>query len=147
MTFATFSPAIITACLLPLSSIAEENDAKWKALDPALETVVSGGFWERKGADGVFRVLVIAQGWEHVGTRVLLQWVRRDDGKQELVVERAVPIKELEGLQWHASDVKFALAKDTWQIRIPVTHVFEEKKATFTVIPSVDHTYKITSSK
>ena len=127
--------------------MAQENQAKWNALDPALEAVVSGGFWERKGADGIFRVLVIAQGWEHVGTRVLLQWVRRDEEKQGLVVERTVPIKELDGLEWHAGDVKFAQAKDTWQIRIPVAHVFEEKKASFTITPSVDHTYKITSPK
>ncbi len=141
------SLALITACLLPMCSIAEESPAKWNALDPALESVVSGGFWERKGSDGVFRVVVIAQGWEHVGTRVLLQWIRRDAEKQALVVERTVPIKELEALEWHAGEVKFVLSKDTWQIRIPVTHVFEEKKATFTITPSVDHTYKIASPK
>jgi hypothetical protein len=133
--------------MTPFTSAAEPDISKWQALDASLEKVVSGGFWEREKADGVFRVLVLIEGREHIGSRVLLQWVRRDADQQDLIVEKTIPIKELAAPQWRATDVKFVRVKDQWQIRIPVMPVFEGKNATFTITPDPNHTYRITSGK
>ena len=134
------------ACAAPPAGANEPDIAKWQSLDTSLESVVSGGFWKRDQVDGAFRVLVLREGWEHVGTRVMLQWVRRDADKQDLVVEKTVPITEIAPMQWRVTDVKFVRAKDKWQIRLPVMNI-EGTKSTFTITPEPDHTYRITSGK
>ena len=42
------------------------------AVDPAVETVVSGGVWSAGATHGRYRVLVIAEGWEEIRRHAML---------------------------------------------------------------------------
>jgi len=46
------------------------------AIEPAVETVVSGGRWKSADAQGRYRLVVVAEGWEEVRHRAFVQWVR-----------------------------------------------------------------------
>ena len=41
----------------------------------SIESVVSGGYWETPGHHGRYRVLVVNEGFEHVTSKVFVQWV------------------------------------------------------------------------
>lgn len=63
---------------------------------PSVHSVLSGGYWQSGGQAGTYRVVVVNQGWEHVTSRVFIEWLRepRDqNGEQEVVssVEPELP--------------------------------------------------------
>ncbi len=78
------------------------------------------------------------EGWEHLSNRVLLQWIRRDGDKQELIVEKTVPIQEIstEGA-WRISEAKFVKSQFVLQVT-------SERMGTTTMVimPAADHQYK-----
>ena len=53
---------------------------------PGVETVASGGYWEANGRSGRYRIVVINQGFEHVTSRALVQWLAASkDGEPNIV--------------------------------------------------------------
>src|SRR5918999_4749491 len=44
-------------------------------LDPALTSVVTGGYWESGGRKGSIRLLVFNSGWNNVRSRLVVQWI------------------------------------------------------------------------
>jgi len=42
---------------------------------PEVSSVVSAGYWQANGQSGTYRVVVTSQGWEHVTSRVLVEWL------------------------------------------------------------------------
>ena len=59
--------------------------------------VTTGGFWKTGDDRGRYRVIVEAQGWEHVTSRVFLQWIAERPSEKKLVVVASVPLSELPG--------------------------------------------------
>lgn len=51
----------------------------------SVHSVTSGGYWEAKGSAGIYRVVVINQGYEHVTSRVLVEWVQGPSSPNEEV--------------------------------------------------------------
>lgn len=45
------------------------------ALDPKIVSVSSGGTWRDDGMEGTFRVVLWSEGFEHVSSGVVAQWV------------------------------------------------------------------------
>jgi hypothetical protein len=113
---------------------------------PEIETVASGGFWSRGGHNGSFRLVIEVLGWDDLYNRAFLQWVRVDPDKQESVVERTVPIKEIAG-RWRVSSQKFVLHGEQTNIVIAAERHAPPARAIFTIVPSVDFSYTITKSE
>jgi hypothetical protein len=64
-----FRRALITA-VLPLTAAAQGT------VSPDVDSVASGGYWEHQGSSGRYRVVVVNSGFEHVTSRVRVEWVR-----------------------------------------------------------------------
>lgn len=78
---------LLTLLLLPASVMAQVNVA------PNVESVASGGYWERNGTAGRYRVVVVNSGFEAVTSRLFLQWVQdpRQPGESPKVVASVEP--------------------------------------------------------
>lgn len=116
------------------------------AVPTEIETVESGGFWTRDGHDGSFRLVIEIQGWDTLYNRVFLQWIRRDPDKQEDVVERTVPITEIAG-RWRITSQKFVFRGKQTVIIISAKRQVPPAEATFTIVPSSDFSYTVTTSE
>ncbi len=58
------------ALLSPLCALAGTD------VPPSVLSVRSGGYWEAAGESGVYRVVVVNAGFEHVTSRVFVEWLR-----------------------------------------------------------------------
>lgn len=64
-------PRIVLLLLfLPLAAFAQSPVA------PEVETVISGGYWEKGADSGRYRVVLLNSGFEQVTSRVLIEWLR-----------------------------------------------------------------------
>jgi hypothetical protein len=143
----------------PLRSQDTDPVAEAQKLPSNIETVVTGGHWERGDQDGAFRVVMLLEGWEHLGNRVLLQWISYDQDNHEMVVEKTVAIEEIPvGAAWRITSAKFVMPKDKpgndskdpakpAPPQLVLQAVSERAgKATFTITPTNDHQYKFSQS-
>ena len=119
---------------------------KAAAMPPEIETVASGGFWSKDGHDGSFRLVIQVLGWDDLYNRAFLQWIRIDPDKQESVVARTVLIKEIGG-RWRISSQKFRLRGKQTIIVVSAERHAPPARATFTIVPSADFSYKISTSE
>ena len=119
---------------------------KVAALPPEIETVASGGFWSKNGQDGSFRLVIQLLGWDDLYNRAFLQWIRIDPDKQETVVECTVSIKEIAG-RWRISSQKFVFRGKQAVIVVSAKRHAPPARATFTIVPSADFSYTITTSE
>jgi hypothetical protein len=62
--------ALLFLLLFPLSALAQSY------VPADVENVVSGGYWENGGESGRYRVVVLNSGFEHVTSRVVVEWLR-----------------------------------------------------------------------
>jgi hypothetical protein len=136
--------AILPLALLQAQDEVASKDAE--ALPISIETVESGGYWSRDHHDGTYRLVIQVLGWETLYSRAFVQWITTDPDKQETVVERTVPIKEIAG-RWRISSEKFEERAKHTVIVIAAERLEPPTKATFTITPGADYTYKITTSE
>ena len=138
--------ALVPSALLAQGGEDAQLNSKAEALPPQIETVASGGYWSRDGRDGSLRLIIEVLGWEDLYNRAFLQWIRVDPDKQEQVVERTIPIKEIAG-RWRVVSQKFVLRGKQWNIIVSAKRRAPEAKATFTITPTVDFSYTIATSE
>lgn len=130
------------------AAAASEIPIGIKSLDITIETIASGGFWQKGDVDGSYRVVILLEGWEHLSNKVFLQWVRQDRDNQTLVVDKTLHLAELDshaGVRWRISAPKFVLSGKQSSLVFPA--VSESGKKTFTVIPDASQSYKVTEAK
>jgi hypothetical protein len=72
----------LTTLILPLKSTAQEVVIADSASEPAISAltdeiaqVASGGWWGTDDAGGWYRVVVMTGGFEHVSSRLFIQWI------------------------------------------------------------------------
>jgi len=55
--------------------------------------VESGGYWNHDGRSGRFRIVIADEGWEHVISRIFIEWIEQDgEGRgRDKVVARVEP--------------------------------------------------------
>ena len=63
----------VTALMLLL---AAANVGAESGVPAAVHSVTSGGYWEAEGRQGTYRVVVLNSGYEHVTSRVLVEWLQ-----------------------------------------------------------------------
>jgi hypothetical protein len=146
MNFSRWFLVLLPCVLLAQSQQDPRLAAQAAALPPGIETVASGGYWSRDNQDGSFRLVIHLVGWEELSSRAFLQWIRRDPDKQEEIVERTVPIKEIEG-RWRVVSQKFELRGKRWVIGVSAKCRAPKAEATFTITPAADFSYTITTSE
>jgi hypothetical protein len=103
----------------------------------------TGGQWQKGEQEGFYRVLVISGGFEHVISRLYIQWIALDQDNREYKLVRTVDVKELNG---GGSSVlkpspKFA-DKGNWTIAVAVGSR-DGKNATRTITVRPDGGYSI----
>lgn len=138
--------AIVLVFLLPFVASAQSSaDEKLvQRLDPAIETVVSGGYWQAGEKEGSYRLVVIQQGWEHITNHVYLQWLEQDQDKHDYIPRKIVPIAEINEGGWRVEKAEFKLTKETWSIVISAGGGGEgQKRTVFKVIPMADFRYRM----
>lgn len=91
MRLMTWLPLHIAVNAMPLQA----QDAPVPVIPTAIESVVTLGDWDADGRRGGYRVITESTGWEHVRSRVHVQWISEDPGRRESVVLKAITIQEL----------------------------------------------------
>jgi hypothetical protein len=127
--------------LLLAAGIAHAQDfaaGDAKAVPVSVKSVQAGGHWEAGDKEGFYRVVVTSGGFEHVISRLYIQWIAVDQDARAYTLARNVDVKELNG---GGSSVilpqpKFA-DKGAWTIAVTVrTRTGAEEKRVITVQPS-----------
>lgn len=137
---------LLGAFVLPFCLQAQDPDpgvAAVVGLEAQIETVASGGYWEANGKEGSYRIIILLEGWEHLSNRVFLQWLEVDQEKHDFVSQRIVPIPEVNEGRWRVTEARFELVGEQWRIVLPVRGQEVDRKATLTIVPSADFTYKM----
>ncbi|MGE3347508.1 MAG: hypothetical protein AB7I35_08745 [Ramlibacter sp.] len=49
----------------------------------SVQSVASGGYWQAEGKRGVYRVVIVNAGYEHVTSRVLVEWLQDPSSADE----------------------------------------------------------------
>jgi hypothetical protein len=142
--------------LLACSAAIATANAAWAAdeatlaalekLEPAIRTMVSGGEWNDGGQEGFFRLILISDGWEHVGHRAVLQWVAINQDNRTLAVAKSVPIKEMPSTAWNVARSEFKERGGKWQIQMSGRPVYEGKPATLSITPGPSFSYTFTAT-
>jgi hypothetical protein len=113
-------------------------DRAAEQLVPELYAVVSGGMWEKGESHGHFRVIVFSGGYEHVSSRVHLQWIEvNPDGGN---LNRSVLIRELSTGFWSVGSPVFAGPRT---IRVGATNPYDFSESTFTLTLEASGTYSL----
>lgn len=113
-------------------------------LAPEVEFVVSGGHWQSGDQEGRYRVLVINSGWEHVHSKVFLQWISTGtQEQQDPSILFSVPIQEInESPVWSVGVPEFP--HDTEQIKLRATNSRNLKEQLlFNITPQAGGKYQI----
>ena len=79
---------------LALAVLAGTAAAQPVAVDPEVTSVATVGRWQSKGLAGSYRVVVVRDGWEHVWSRVYVEWLP-DPTEREAPTPKPVTVQEL----------------------------------------------------
>ena len=82
------------SALLALVAFAGIASAQHVAIAPEVTSVTMVGRWQDKGDSGSYRVIVIRDGWEHVWSRIYVEWLK-DPSEREDPTQAPVSIQEL----------------------------------------------------
>src|SRR5262249_50760387 len=94
---------------------------------PSIAFVVTGGAWQTKKGHGRYRVVVEDGGWEHVTSRVYVEWLVEDENERRIVVGAAALISEL-GDKWSVGQPKVTSSKNGATVELPAANAFEPDK-------------------
>ena len=74
---------------------AQDQKIQMPVVPTTIASVASGGHWEADGKYGTYQVIVESAGWEHVMSRVHIQWIEDDPNQREAVIYKSATIKEV----------------------------------------------------
>jgi len=132
------------ARILCLSAAALSATAPVTPLIPLdIAQVLSGGSWWSKGAHGSFRVIVREQGWEHVTSRVFVEWVTEPSTRE--LPPAVLVASEIQELRTSGCSVEASLEPSVTgaTLRVAGSNAYTLEKCSFTVdLQSPGH-YKV----
>ena len=147
--FMTFAVAFAAAwLLLPTPVRADKWDKRVGALPPEIEFVLATGYWSDKDREGNFRVLITQHGYEHVDSRLYLQWLAHDVDTRTSRVAANVPVKELnEPLRFHLQVQVKGQEINQLKLSVIATNSRTEQVKAFTIEVTGFGKYKLTQKK
>ena len=104
--------ATISIALLPASAMAQTTIN----VNPAVETIVSGGRWQAGKSEGHFRVIIVQQGWEEIRRLARLEWIREPSERGPEVVVKQLDLTDRAGVYALAEPV-IEHKGDEWFVR------------------------------
>jgi hypothetical protein len=94
------------------------------ALGPAIVHVVSGGAWSDETTSGEWRAVVRNRGFEHVRSRLTIEWLAADPDSQVTRVVRSRRVTEFEREPWSLGPPKFLRDRQGWVLVIEGTNPY-----------------------
>lgn len=85
-----------TLAVLLTSFVFASHAPAQTGVPPQVHSVASGGYWSSGRHSGVYRVIVVNEGFEHVASRVFVEWIAEPTSPTEdptviAVVEPSLP--------------------------------------------------------
>lgn len=80
--------------LLAFALVAGAASAQHVSVAPEVTSVNTLGRWQAKNDSGSYRVVVVRDGWEHVWSRVYVEWLKDPSGR-EAPTQAPVSVQEL----------------------------------------------------
>lgn len=143
------SVIVILLSALP-SNAQSESFITAEQVPAGVHNVISGGFWTAGKDEGFFRVVVIAEGVEHVAHRLFIQWIKTDASSPNIATKgyeliRTLNVKELNLGHGHVLKVKTSFG-DMNSFKIDVTATSRDSKIKrFSITAKGDGKYVIQS--
>ncbi len=94
--------------LLPLVNLAAQDISK---LNPSIAFITSGGYWEDNDLSGIYRIVVVNQGWEHVSSKVYIQWLQEDTKGSKITIKESLLITNVSGGNWSIGQPHLEISK------------------------------------
>ncbi len=86
--------AVLLLTTMPARS--QDHDLRnVEATPPTISFIQTGGYWQSGKQDGLYRVVVTSGGFEHVASRLYVQWIATDQDRREHKTVRTVEIKDI----------------------------------------------------
>ena len=115
---ALFAPAASLSCARqnPERALSGE-EASVAALNADIVSIVSGGEWQGDGRNGFYRLVVVSGGYEHVTSRLYVQWVQ--ESQDSSTPSRVVHTKNVFGDSLYSLGVQtISLVQRSWQATV-----------------------------
>lgn len=109
--------AMLLVVGIALPARAQEVDPL-PSIDPTIETIITRGRWTAGEASGSFRVIVLAEGWESIRRRVVVQWLEEDQDEQATVVRAALDLGTILTSAYSVSDPVVTRQGTAWQLAV-----------------------------
>ena len=120
--------ALIAAiAMFAFTTSSAEPRSNASSVRPSIAFVVTGGAWQTKKEHGRYRVVVEEGGWEHVTSRVYVEWLVEDVNERRIVVRAAALVSEL-GDKWSIGQPKITPSKRGATVELPAANAFEPDK-------------------
>jgi hypothetical protein len=102
---------------LPTLSVAQKQIGfDVSRLDPALTSVVSGGYWESGGKRGSIRLLVFNSGWDHVRSRLVVQWIEEQPANDRILIHASRDVEAVPNEMWALAAPRIELQNKRWYV-------------------------------
>jgi hypothetical protein len=131
--------SVVATALLNVSSSAAAGTIE--RVPVAVSFCSTGGSWGTSDEGGVYRVLVLNEGFERLISSLWLEWIAYDQEKHQVVVVQRVEIKEFRISPWVLRTPRFI--NDSWFEIDGVTSFGEAKTRQFKVKIGPRGKYKI----
>jgi hypothetical protein len=131
------APFLLCAADQPVNSTVEQAAEQ---LNPGLSAAVTGGSWEAAGGRGRYRVVVFTGGFEHVSSKVFLQWLSESEEGPHVL--RNVLVAELSSGSWSVGAPVFSGLK-RGVIELEATNPYSLESARFALQPQELGKYSI----
>jgi hypothetical protein len=102
---------------LHLSALGESG------VPASVKSVVSGGYWQSSAQSGSYRVVLVNSGYEHVVTRMFIEWVREPNSRDQGAVVVSSVEPELPFHQGVASFTAALVPLSSGKVRIVLSGV------------------------
>jgi hypothetical protein len=102
------------------------------SLDPSVAFVTTGGAWTTASAHGHYRIVVLNAGWEHVSSRLMIQWVEESAEHRQLIV-RDTRMASVIPESWSLGQPQFVPTRRGVKASISGTDTHSGHAATWTI--------------
>ena len=111
-----------TTILLAAGILSATGSATAQAVPvvaPSVDDVEAGGYWTAGGAEGQYRLIVTSGGFEHVTSRLYLQWLSDPSSEEDTtVVLRTIELSDIDSAGWRLYDLRIRMNNGKWEATV-----------------------------
>jgi hypothetical protein len=116
---------LIPALFLALSSnTLNAEKPSIPASDPKITSIMTGRYWQNDGMEGIYRVVIWSEGFEHVSSGVAAEWIADPNDPNELpkIIHSALLVKP--GTMFLEKPT-LTRTKNGFSVQLSGTHAYE----------------------